>query len=152
MSNEEISADLLPDIVDTDTLKTTEEVVTLIDDIIVSFIQGGLPSDDDFKRAFRASIDADNYMRIYKDRLAVSASAYGPAALHALGKKAATGDVPAIKTLFDVIGVTGKAGSAGTNVMTQVNVNVPSLKDMLAKEAEEIYGDTGNIVEVTSTD
>lgn len=123
---------------DTSQLDNPTDVVEMIDDIIMQLIQAGLPGEAEMRGALRAAIDAEEYMRVYKQRMTVSATTYGPRALKALGAKAAAGDVPAIKVLFEVIGLTGKQ-PYGPNVMTQVNVNVPTLKDLLEKEAQIEY-------------
>lgn len=106
-------------------------LINAIDDKIISFSKNkGKVTDDDFRWAFQNALTFEEYLRTFKDRLAASATTYAPAALASVGKQAAQGNIKAAKLIFDVIGSTKTPGGSGSVNMTQVNVTVPTLKDL----------------------
>jgi len=107
------------------------ELIQNIDDKIISLSKNkGKVTDDDFRWAFKNALTFEEYLRTFKERLAASATAYAPAALDAVGRKAAAGDVKAAQVVFNMLGALEKAGGSGAINMTQVNVNVPTLRDL----------------------
>jgi len=115
-----------------------DELIQTLDETIVSYLTAPrLPAKEDFKTMFELSLEFEDFLRVFKERVAVSALTYVPAAVHAMGKLAAQGDVPAARVLFTLAGMDTNSKSGSTsNVLTQVNVNVPTLKDMVVDASD----------------
>lgn len=115
-----------------------ESLIQAIDDDMLRFRRGGLPTEQDFKRAFEASLSYENYIRIFKERMVVGASTYVPGAINAVGRSAIAGDIKAAKLLFTIVDLPTKEKSP--QVVTNVQVNIPTIKELLSQvtDSEEI--------------
>lgn len=86
---------------------------------------------------FSLALQFEEYTRIFRERTVVQATRHVPRAVEEMGRRAAQGDVAAARLLFDVAGLTGHGGrrDGAAAVLTQVNVNVPKLKDVIDIES-----------------
>ena len=83
----------------------------------------------DLRECFAHATDLVAYMTAVRNKTMVQASRYVPAAVTNIGRKAAEGDLDAAKLLFDYLGLRVKQPLA--QVATQVQINVPTLRDII---------------------
>lgn len=92
---------------------------------------------------FKAATDISAYMTAVRNKSMVLGSRYVPGTVKVLGEKACEGDIEAAKVLFDFLGLKVKTPVA--QVTTAVQVNVPTLKDIIQIDEE------GRIVDASSS-
>jgi len=113
---EEVAIEVLAPVGSTDIVSFAETLVLNL---------GKVP----LQTCFAAAADVGAYLTAVRNKTVVQASRYLPATIEAVGSKAAAGDLDAAKLLFDYLGLRVKTPLAQVN--TQVNVTVPTLKDII---------------------
>jgi len=100
-----------------------DDLVTFVEKLVET---GG---DVDLRECFLTAVDIAAYVKAVHEKTMVQASRYVPETIRAVGDKAVKGDLDAAKLLFDYLGLRVKQPLA--QVATQVNINVPTLKDIV---------------------
>lgn len=130
----DVSADVFEDSVPAIQADSVDELIATIDSRIMQHADNfSYPDEPEFMYAFKASLDYEEYLRLFRERMVVGATAYVPAALTAVGRSASTGNVKAAKILFEVAGLVGKQTGQQSSqpILAQINVNIPTIKDFI---------------------
>lgn len=90
---------------------------------------------------FIAATELSAYLTAVRNKSMVLGSRYVPGTVKAAGAKALEGDIEAARFLFDFLGLRAKAPV--TQVNTQVQVNLPTLKDFITVDADGEVIDVG---------
>ncbi len=103
---------------------------------VVKFVERLMEEPDDFslRDCFRVAADTVAYLTAVMDKAAVLGSSYIPKAVRAVGEKAAKGDVPSARLLFEIVG--GRTRAPVAQMVTQVNISVPRLRDIVTIDEE----------------
>lgn len=91
-------------------------------------------ADVSLQECFASAVDFAAYMTAVRNKSMILGSTYVPRTVRAIGAKAANGDLDAAKLLFDFLGLRVKTPVAQVN--TQVNVAVPTLRDIIEIDEE----------------
>lgn len=103
---------------------------------VEAFAERMVSADDVFsiRDCFIAATELSAYFTAIRNKSMVLGSRYVPGTVKAAGKKALNGDVEAAKFLFDFLGL--RAKTPVTQVNTQVQVNLPKLKDFITVDTD----------------
>lgn len=124
-----------------------EELVRHIDDLILDLcIETEQPSthEENLKRVLETAANYDDYLRVFRQRAAVAATAFVPQVIQSVGEKAIMGDLKASKLVLDVAGVLSKDKTNDSSlrpVFQQVNIDARQVKlrDLLEADYEVEY-------------
>lgn len=105
--------------VDTRVRTERPDITNYVDDLFAQRQVHGVS----IKECFLAAMTAEEFLRLYHDRLAVQATLHLQEVVDQLGHMAASGDIEAAKLLFDVAGVSGKGG-ANKGIQNAIQVNI----------------------------
>lgn len=83
---------------------------------------------------FIAATELSAYLTAVRNKSMILGSRYVPGAVKAAGAKALGGDIEAARFLFDFLGLRTKVPV--TQVNTQVQVNLPKLKDFITVDTD----------------
>jgi len=113
-------------------------VVKYVDEVYDQ-TKAGAPT---LSEVMRVVNDAEEFLRYFRDRTAIEASAkHIPATIAAMGREAKKGNVDAAKVLLEVVGLLGKAMKNPTvNVATQINLTVDEARQL----REELLDDSSD--------
>jgi len=98
---------------------------------VTRFVEQLVASTDvmDLNECFRSAVDTASYLSAIRSKTMVQASRYVPGIIRTFGEKAASGDMESARMILDYVGFAEKDVPAQIN--TQVNVSIPTLKDVL---------------------
>lgn len=103
-----------------------------LDELCNSLFVGERP---DLADCLAAAADVSAYVQAVCSKAVVAATYYLGDAIHALGARAREGDIRAIKTLLEVVGLYKKAPEMMVN--TQINLRVPTVGEFMKQFSSE---------------
>lgn len=114
----------------------------LVVEDVEAFAERLVSSDGMFslRDCFLAATELSVYLTAVRNKSMVLASRYVPGMVRAVGEKAVNGDMEAARFLSDYLGLRVKAPV--TQVATQVNVNIPTLKDIIQIDEDGNFADS----------
>jgi hypothetical protein len=109
------------------------DVVEFVNKLFQDSVVNGVSVRD----CFISAVTAEEFLRLYHDRLAVQASLHLPAVIDTMGKLAAQGDTDAAKILLDIAGISGKGAKSVQNNAIQVNIT-PQEQAVLERDFRDV--------------
>jgi hypothetical protein len=106
---------------------------------ITKFVEQLIVTDEvaDLNDCFRAAVDTAAYLNAVRTKTMIQASRYVPGIIRTFGDKAMKGDMESAKLILGYVGFEEKDKPTHIN-NTQVNVTVPTLKDVLPMTTVEV--------------
>ena len=103
---------------------------------VTAFAERMVSADEVFniRDCFVAAHELSAYLTAVRNKSMVLGSRYVPGTVKAAGAKALGGDIDAARFLFDFLGL--RAKDPVTQVNTQVQVNLPKLKDFITVDSD----------------
>lgn len=117
-----------------------EAVVQELERFVEDMVVAAEENDDmlSVTEGFKMAVNLGEWLRQVRMKTVVQGAMYVPRTVKAIGEKAAQGDMHCAKLLFDYLNIMPVKDKAAAVAAVQVNVNAPTLKEMLVREGVEV--------------